>query len=98
MSSQASTTTAERAWFLVHPKGLVVAREGGRVRLPTEAEVTALGVTADSTHDLGKLGEASAVAAPIDAPPPRRSSSPACASSSAVSPRRPSPPRVAPRR
>jgi NAD+ diphosphatase len=70
MSPFASTPATERAWFLVHAKGLVVAREGGRARLPTEAEVASLGVVAESAHDLGKVGEASALAAPIDVPPP----------------------------
>ena len=50
------TTTTERAWFLVHAKGLVVVREDERrVRLPNEAEATALGATAQSAHDLGHL-------------------------------------------
>jgi len=62
-------------WFLVHPKGLVVAREGDgrRVRLPTEAEVTALGVAAEpaQTHEIGTLGDSLAMTTAIgDAPLP----------------------------
>jgi NAD+ diphosphatase len=54
------TPTAERAWFLVHPKGIVVARgEAGRLRLPTEAETLALGAGASAAdvHDVGRVGE-----------------------------------------
>jgi NAD+ diphosphatase len=48
-----------RAWFLVHPEGLVVRREADRVALPTDAEVTALGLGADvaGVHGLGTLGD-----------------------------------------
>jgi NAD+ diphosphatase len=58
--------TAERSWFLVHPKGIVLAREReGGVRLPTEAEVEALGATG-TAHDLGQLGDGLAMTVAVD--------------------------------
>ncbi len=61
-----------RAWFVIHPSGLVVRRVGDGIELPTEDEVVSLGIMAASTLDVGKLGDADAVAASItvDAPLP----------------------------
>lgn len=65
----------ERAWFLVHPKGVVVAREpseasgtGERARLPTDAEVATLGAQGE-VHELGYFGGLPAVATAIDDAP-----------------------------
>jgi NAD+ diphosphatase len=55
-----------RPWFVVHPKGLVVRRIGDRVELPTDEDAASLGIDASTTHDVGKLGDADAVAAPVD--------------------------------
>ena len=46
-----------RAWFLVHPEGLVVRRDGDRVELPDDADAAALGVLAEGGHDLGALDD-----------------------------------------
>jgi NAD+ diphosphatase len=67
---------AARLWFLVHPKGIVVAREDAsergepskRVRLPSEAEVDGLGIAKDDVHDVGMIGDARAMAAAVDGP------------------------------
>jgi NAD+ diphosphatase len=60
----------ERAWFLVHPKGLVVARESdGRVRLPNEAEAARLG-GGGAGHELGRLGDTEAMAIAVEGDPP----------------------------
>lgn len=56
---------ANIAWFLVHPKGLVVVRQDGRARLPTDAELGSLGLEAGANHELEKLGEQSALAVEV---------------------------------
>jgi len=56
--------TLPRAWFLVHPRGLVVRRRTertDRAELPTEDEIAALGL-GDDVHDIGTVGGAPAVA------------------------------------
>ncbi|HEX4448468.1 MAG TPA: NAD(+) diphosphatase [Polyangiaceae bacterium] len=65
--------TSPRAWFLVHPRGLVVRRDGDRVALPTEGEAAAFGVVESDVHELGPFEGGHAVAAaiadgPISAP------------------------------
>jgi NAD+ diphosphatase len=58
--------TSPRAWFLVHPEGLVVRRAGDRVELPNDDDATALGLVASAAHDLGVLEDGTpAVAAAI---------------------------------
>jgi NAD+ diphosphatase len=65
--------SADRAWFVVHPKGLVVRQEGESTSLPTDADVAALGIEPSSavyfgTHD---GSEAFAVESPdADVPAP----------------------------
>jgi NAD+ diphosphatase len=63
-----------RTWFLVHPKGVVLRREGEGYALPTEEEALALGVDERDAHVLGEHDGASALACavPKDAfvPPP----------------------------
>jgi NAD+ diphosphatase len=49
------SSTPLRAWFLVHPQGLVVRREGDVIAMPTEEDVAALGVAVESAHFLGSL-------------------------------------------
>jgi NAD+ diphosphatase len=62
--------TSRRAWFLVHPQGLVVRREADGVSLPTDDDVAGLGVDDTRAHDLGQVGEARAFAASVrDLPP-----------------------------
>jgi NAD+ diphosphatase len=63
---------ASRSWFLVHPKGLLVRRDGGTVTLPTDADAAALGIDVaapetGSGHLFGTVlgGEGEAVAAPV---------------------------------
>ncbi len=53
---------AERAWFVVHPQGLVVRQEGERTSLPTDADVAALGVVASDAMFFGRLDGADALA------------------------------------
>jgi NAD+ diphosphatase len=58
--------TSRRAWFLVHPEGIVVRREGDRVELPNDDDAAALGLTEDDAHDVGLfLDGTEAVAASI---------------------------------
>jgi NAD+ diphosphatase len=59
-----------RAWFLVHPQGLVVRRDADGVRLPTDDDAAALGVDESAAHDLGRLGDERAFAACISADRP----------------------------
>jgi NAD+ diphosphatase len=65
---------SQRAWFLVHPHGLVVRREGGRVALPTDDDAATLGFASGPAdvrvHDLGTLDGAPAVAASVGEIPP----------------------------
>jgi NAD+ diphosphatase len=71
------STSTTGAWFLVHPRGIVVARDGdgGGIRLPTEAEVMALGARGGGepapadVHDVGELGDAPARAAAVTEAP-----------------------------
>jgi NAD+ diphosphatase len=58
--------SSPRAWFLVHPKGLVVRRAGDSLDLPTDDDAASLGVKDSDAHELGPLGDARAVAAPVD--------------------------------
>jgi NAD+ diphosphatase len=65
--------SSRRAWFLVHPKGLVIRRTGEGLDLPTDDDAAALGVRDADVHELGPLGDARALAAavedtPLDAP------------------------------
>ena len=53
------------AWLLVHPRGVIVRREGDRLRFPVGAEAFDLGVDPRSSHDLGAFAGASAQAAAI---------------------------------
>ena len=57
--------TPPRAWFVVHPQGLVIRREGDRVELPTSDDAAALGLVDADTHDLAPFEGAQAVAASI---------------------------------
>jgi NAD+ diphosphatase len=57
--------TSRRAWFLVHPEGLVVRREADGVSLPTDDDAAGLGVDDAGAHDLGQVGEARAFAASV---------------------------------
>jgi NAD+ diphosphatase len=75
MSLPAPSAPAARLWFLVHSKGIVVAPEGEAgersersksVRLPTEAEVDALGIAKETAHEVGALGDALAMTAAIE--------------------------------
>ncbi len=65
--------TSSRAWFVVHPQGLVVRREGDRVELLTDADANALGLASADPQELGPLEGGRAVAAsigdgPLEAP------------------------------
>ena len=53
-------------WFLVHPRGLVLRREGDGVALPAEDEAARLGARADGAHDLGVLDGEQVLAAALD--------------------------------
>jgi NAD+ diphosphatase len=52
---------SERAWFVVHPQGLVVRQEGERTSLPTDADAAALGVVASDAMFFGRLDGADAL-------------------------------------
>ena len=53
------------AWFVVHPKGLVVHKEGATARLPNDAEIAQLGVDRALAIDLDSGRAGSSLAAPI---------------------------------
>ncbi|MGO9836965.1 MAG: NAD(+) diphosphatase [Polyangiaceae bacterium] len=53
------------AWFLIHPRGLVLRRDGDSVTLPTDEDVAAFGVNVRDGHALGSLDGDEAVAAPV---------------------------------
>jgi NAD+ diphosphatase len=57
--------TSPRAWFVVHPQGLVVRRRGDQVELPTDDDVDTLGLLGANAHELGAIDGVPAVAAPI---------------------------------
>jgi NAD+ diphosphatase len=57
--------TTPRAWFVIHPGGLVVRRIDDRVELPTDEEARSLGIDAATALDIGKAGDAEAFAAPV---------------------------------
>ena len=50
-----------RAWFLIHPRGLLLRREGDAVSLPTEEDVERLGLDATLAHALGPFEGAEAL-------------------------------------
>jgi NAD+ diphosphatase len=52
--------TSTRAWFVVHPRGLVVRRDGDRIELPADADVEAFGLDPTDTHDLGLFEDGTA--------------------------------------
>ncbi len=54
----------KRAWFLVHPKGLVLR---GDDTLPDDADASALMIGVGDAHYLGQLDDAAAFAAPVEA-------------------------------
>jgi NAD+ diphosphatase len=58
--------TPRHAWFLVHSSGLIVRRDGADVQLPTDDDAAALGASLEAAHDVGLLGDARALAAPVD--------------------------------
>lgn len=57
---------SSRSWFVVHAKGLVARNEQGRIVLPTDDEVLALGLLAESAHRLGSYEDTDALVLPID--------------------------------
>lgn len=61
--------TPPRAWFVVHPNGLVVRREGDRVELPTDDDAESLGLSDADVHELVPLEGVRAVAASIGEAP-----------------------------
>jgi NAD+ diphosphatase len=56
-------------WYLVHPKGLVVRREGEAAMLPTDADVAALGLDTSQAEHAGG-GQALAVPGDVALPEP----------------------------
>src|SRR5580698_4993896 len=57
-------------WFLIHPQGLVLRREGARVALLGDEEAAGLGARESDAHDLGQLeGQRALAAAITDAAP-----------------------------
>jgi NAD+ diphosphatase len=57
--------TSPRAWFVVHPQGLVVRRKGEHVELLDDDDARALGLADVDAHDLGPVDGAPAVAASV---------------------------------
>lgn len=65
-----ATTSAlvheRRTWFVVHPKGLVVRKDGEAVALLTEEDVLTLGVRVEDAHRLGSLDETDAIVVTVN--------------------------------
>jgi NAD+ diphosphatase len=59
----APADVTKRAWFLVHPKGLVLRADDA---LPDDADADALGIDVNAAHYLGRLDDAEAFAAPVE--------------------------------
>jgi NAD+ diphosphatase len=55
------------AWFLVHPRGLIVRRDGGKLGLPPPTDVEALGLEPSAIHEIGLFEDSPASAAAIEA-------------------------------
>lgn len=62
--STAAPERDRRTWLVVHPKGLVARREDGRVVLPEDRDVAALGLREADGHRLGLLDDTDAFALP----------------------------------
>jgi NAD+ diphosphatase len=54
-----------RAWYLVHPRGIVVRRQGDTVTLPTDADVVALSIDEAAVLEVAGGGEARASAVAV---------------------------------
>jgi NAD+ diphosphatase len=54
------------AWFLVHPRGLVLRREGEALDLPSDGDAASLGARPESAHALGSLDGEPALAHAIE--------------------------------
>jgi NAD+ diphosphatase len=68
MTTTASITnnTEQTTWLVVHPKGLVVRREGDRIVPLNDADAKVLGLDPSSTtHRIARAGKSDAVAAAI---------------------------------
>ena len=66
MSEPAESTNKPRSWFVVHPKGLVVRRDGKNISLPTDADVAGLTRRPGFEEPLGQLGDLEAFAIAVD--------------------------------
>jgi NAD+ diphosphatase len=55
------------SWFVVHPRGLVVRRDSGRLALPVAGDLEALGIDAGAAHDIGAFDGGTAWAAGLPA-------------------------------
>ena len=63
--------TSTRAWFVVHPRGLVVRRDGDGIELPSDDDVAALDLDPADIHELGPFeGGAASGAALGERPAP----------------------------
>jgi NAD+ diphosphatase len=69
-SSSPPSAAKPRAWFAVHPKGLVVRREGKTVSLPTDADFAALTAKPGFEEPLGTFGDREAFAITVETVPP----------------------------
>lgn len=54
-----------RAWFLVHPRGLVLRRDGDAIDLPNDDDAASLGARVETAHALGGAGGAEALGAAV---------------------------------
>jgi NAD+ diphosphatase len=51
-----------RRYFIVHPKGLVLRKEGGQMLVPNDADAAALGLDRKNAHVVGRIGDEEALA------------------------------------
>jgi NAD+ diphosphatase len=51
-----------KSWFIVHPKGLVLRKEGADMILPNDADAAMLGLDRKNAHAVGRVGEREALA------------------------------------
>jgi NAD+ diphosphatase len=70
MANPDPDTAKPRAWLVVHPRGLVIRREGKSVSLPTDGDVAGLTRRPGFEEPLGRFGDQEAFAIAVETVPP----------------------------
>ncbi len=56
---------SDSSWFIVHPKGLVLRKEGTEMILPNDTDAAALGLDRKDAHVVGRVSDREALAIPL---------------------------------